>query len=86
MSKYLLIVWYWGVDISEVEEDDEEQRPEGSQHQAGQGRARLIRAEKIDENYIYEETSWAGVACSRNLYNWAEWAVSSQSDLGTELI
>ena len=66
MSKYLLIVWYWGVDISEVEEDDEEQRPEGSQHQAGQGRAGLIRAEKIDENYIYEETSGAGVACSRN--------------------
>ena len=30
--------------------------------------AGLIRAEEIDENDIYEETSGAGVACSRNKY------------------
>ena len=53
-SKYLGWVWWWGGDISEVEEDHEEEGPQGRQRLAGQCRAGLVGAEKIDEKNIDE--------------------------------
>ena len=52
--EYLGWVWWWGGDISQVEEDHEEEGPQGRQRQAGQGRAGLVGAEKIDEKNIDE--------------------------------